>query len=67
MWCRHKLEEVERFYDKVTGLTKLSIGEADPDEIAKLLLGVTSILYQCRKCGYPKTIEILGKSMRDDV
>ena len=65
MWCRHKWEESERFYDKAEGISKLSGGV--PEDNMKLLLGVTTILYRCRKCGHPKTVEILGKSTKNNI
>lgn len=60
MWCSHKYEEKERFYDKLDGITSLKGGT---DQLARMIFGMTTILYTCVKCGKPVTKEILGKMM----
>lgn len=57
---QHKWEEKERFF--AHGLDKYEgRGFFEQEEIERMMLGVTTILYKC-ECGQVKTVEILGNS-----
>ena len=64
MFHRHKWVEIERFHAEP--VVKLKVGTClEPFEFQKLVMGVTTILYECRRCGKQRRREILGKSTKE--
>ena len=63
MWHRHKWKEVERFYaEPCAGHFK---GESSAMLMQQLVMGVTTIRYECDCCTKSRTEEIVGKSMKE--
>jgi hypothetical protein len=63
IWCRHNWVETERF-ETPGQLKRVSNADGDAESMQRLIFGVTTILYACKKCGAVKTIEVLGKTIK---
>ena len=63
MFHRHNWIEKERFFAEPSDMTRL---RSCSEYLAQQLIqGVTTISYECIKCGKTRTKEILGKSMKE--
>ena len=59
----HHWVELERFYAEPVDVTNFKRG---PGELLqRLVMGVTTILYECSICLQTRKEEILGKSMKE--
>ena len=65
MDCKHEFEETERFHAKGLADRCSYVPSEDIAKIERILFGVVTILYVCKECGTPKSIEALGSSNGD--
>jgi hypothetical protein len=60
MFCRHSWKETERFFGRLEGIKTMKYVD---QEVLEALVGQTTILYICEKCGAPKTKTIVGRKI----
>ena len=64
MFHKHKWVEIERFYAEPEGKIK-SAKNCSELLFQQLIQGFTTIRYKCDRCNKWKSIEVMGKSMKE--
>lgn len=67
MFCKHEWLEIKETYAPPKGhLVERLRGVNVSDFFERLIYGVTTILWECKKCHKIRKEEMLGKGVKDD-
>ena len=61
MWHIHRFTETERIF---TGNSKGMRVEGNPEDVKRMVFGVTTIISSCCICGKLTTVEVLGDARK---
>ena len=60
MFCKHNWKEIAKTFSGTAKVSNIA-GGVNPEEIERLVFGVTTIIWECQKCHKLRKEELLGK------